>query len=175
MTRPFSVVVATLAACATGGTPQAPVDISKELAIPDGQALVLRAAATGSQIYACKPKAADPAAYEWAFIAPEADLADADGRPLGKHYAGPTWESSDGSKIVGAVKEKAPAPAAGDIGSVGRGEWSPRAGEVGAARADQRWRRAAVGLRRRARRRRGARAVYRDVSVLGAPLDGRLG
>lgn len=115
MTRPFSVVVAALAACATAGTPQAPVDIPKELAVPEGQALVLRAAATGSQVYACKPKAADPTAYEWAFVAPEADLADADGLPLGKHYAGPTWQSSDGSKIVGAVKEKAPAPAAGDI------------------------------------------------------------
>jgi len=52
---------------------------------------------------------------------------------------------------------------------VGRGEWSPRAGEVRAARADQRWRRATIRLRRRARRRRGAHAVYRDGSVLGAP------
>jgi len=107
--------VAALAACATAGTPQGPVDTPKELAVPEGQALVLRAAATGSQIYACKPRAAGPAAYEWAFVAPEADLADADGRPLGKHNSGPTWQSSDGSKIVGAVKEKAPAPAAGDI------------------------------------------------------------
>ena len=28
----------------------------------------------------------------------------------GKHYAGPHWESTDGSKILGTVKERANAP-----------------------------------------------------------------
>ena len=30
---------------------------------------------------------------------------------MGKHYAGPTWESDDGSKVVGTVKARADAPA----------------------------------------------------------------
>jgi hypothetical protein len=34
---------------------------------------------------------------------------------IGKHYAGPHWESTDGSKVVAAVKERADAPAAGAI------------------------------------------------------------
>jgi hypothetical protein len=34
------------------------------------------------------------------------------GRILAKHYAGPTWEASDGSKVVGEVAAKSPAPQA---------------------------------------------------------------
>ncbi len=100
-----------LAACATTGAPSPSTDLPKEIAVPEGHELVLRAAARGSQIYACRPKAADASAYEWVFVAPEADLLDADGRTLGRHFAGPTWQTADGSKIVGAVKEKAPAQA----------------------------------------------------------------
>jgi hypothetical protein len=44
------------------------------------------------------------------FVAPEARLADANGTPIGRHYAGPTWEASDGSKVVGVVKAKVDAP-----------------------------------------------------------------
>ena len=52
---------------------------------------------------------------EWAFVAPEADLFDARGNKIGRHYAGPHWEATDGSNIVGAVKERADAPTAGAI------------------------------------------------------------
>jgi hypothetical protein len=45
-------------------------------------------------------------------VAPEAELFDASGKKVGKHYAGPTWESiEDGSKVVGTVKSRADAPA----------------------------------------------------------------
>ena len=71
--------------------------------------------ASGVQVYECRAKAGDAGAAEWVFIAPEAQLFDADGLPVGKHYAGPTWESNDGSKVVGAVKAKADAPDAGAI------------------------------------------------------------
>lgn len=40
---------------------------------------------------------------------------DASGKKIGKHYAGPHWESTDGSKIVGTVKERADAPQADAI------------------------------------------------------------
>jgi len=33
----------------------------------------------------------------------------------GRHYAGPHWESTDASKILGTVKERADAPVAGAI------------------------------------------------------------
>jgi hypothetical protein len=46
----------------------------------------------------------DPARFEWIFKAPEAELFDKAGKRIGKHYAGPTWESDDGNKAVGAAK-----------------------------------------------------------------------
>ncbi len=64
--------------------------------------------AKGTQIYACNKN--DAGAYAWTFKAPDAELADAAGKTIGKHYGGPTWEGSDGGKVVGAVKASAPAP-----------------------------------------------------------------
>ena len=49
-------------------------------------------------------------AYAWTFRGPEAELDDAAGKVIGKHYGGPTWEGNDGGKVVGAVKASAPAP-----------------------------------------------------------------
>lgn len=60
------------------------------------------APAKGVQIYECRDA-------KWVFIAPEADLFDRGGRKIGTHYAGPTWEAADGSKVIGAVKERADA------------------------------------------------------------------
>ena len=40
----------------------------------------------------------------------EAALFDARGNKIGRHYAGPHWESTDGNKILGTVKERADAP-----------------------------------------------------------------
>ena len=44
----------------------------------------------------------------WTFVAPEAVLsANAGGTGVvGLHYAGPTWESVSGSKVVGAVEDR---------------------------------------------------------------------
>jgi hypothetical protein len=64
--------------------------------------------AKGAQIYVCNKN--DAGAYAWTFKAPEAELADAAGKTIGKHYGGPTWDGSDGGKVVGAVKASAPAP-----------------------------------------------------------------
>ena len=64
--------------------------------------------AKGVQIYACNKNVAG--AYAWIFKGPEAELADTAGKTIGKHYGGPTWEGSDGGKVVGAVKASAPAP-----------------------------------------------------------------
>jgi hypothetical protein len=103
-----------LAACAS--PPPAPA-----VAVPDalkpaaGEAAVATVAARGVQIYECRVKKDNPGATEWAFVAPEAELFDAQGKQVGKHYAGPHWESNDGSKIVGAVKARADAPQAGAI------------------------------------------------------------
>ena len=85
-------------------------DVPATLRPPAGQVVYLEALATGVQIYECTSKRDDPSQYEWAFRAPEAELADRSGRSLGKHYAGPTWESLDGSKVVGEAKASDPGP-----------------------------------------------------------------
>ena len=87
-------------------------DIPAKLVPPQEEPLIGRYAANGVQIYACTVKSG---AREWRFKAPEAELIDAQGRPFAKHYAGPTWEAPDGSKVVGKVLASEPAPKAGAI------------------------------------------------------------
>lgn len=82
---------------------------------PVGDALVTVVSARGVQVYECRPMKDNPAAMEWAFVAPEAELFDAQGRQVGKHYAGPHWEANDGSKVVGTVTASAPSPQPGAI------------------------------------------------------------
>jgi len=95
---------------------------SQQLAnVPDklkpgaNESLAMVVPAKGVQIYECRAVKDKPGAYEWAFVAPEADLFDTRGNRIGKHYGGPHWESNDSSKIIGALKERADAPAADAI------------------------------------------------------------
>jgi hypothetical protein len=94
-----------LTACA-GGKNLKRDDIPPALHVSQGQQLALKVHATGVQIYACQPNKDDPTRFEWAFKAPEAALLGRGGRQVGKHYAGPSWESNDGSKVVGSVVAK---------------------------------------------------------------------
>jgi len=87
-----------------------PPDVPVSVRAPVGQEAFLEALASGVQIYACAAKSNQPTAFEWAFRAPEAALVDRSGRAIGKHYAGPTWESIDGSAVVGDVKARDPGP-----------------------------------------------------------------
>jgi hypothetical protein len=99
---PFLSAVA-LAGCA--GT----VPVPESLKPGPAESLARVVPAKGVQIYECRDG-------KWAFVAPEADLFDSRGRLIGRHYAGPTWESAaDGSKVVGSVKSRADAPAPGAI------------------------------------------------------------
>ena len=103
----LGAALAGLSGCAAVKTPLPP-DVPAALGPPAGQTVYLEALATGVQIYECIAK--PDSAYEWAFKAPEAALADRSGRSLGKHYAGPTWESNDGSAVAGEVKSRDPGP-----------------------------------------------------------------
>jgi hypothetical protein len=104
MLRRLAVAIL-LSACAT-----APKTLPPNLAVPGGSVERLSAFAKGTQNYFCQQKKSAPGTFEWAFTAPEADLFDAAGSKIGTHFAGPTWQLDDGSKVVGAVKEKAPSP-----------------------------------------------------------------
>jgi hypothetical protein len=80
------------------------------LHVPAGEPLIKQLHATGVQIYECAPAKNDPAQFEWAFRGPEAKLVTKGGGSAGKHYAGPTWESNDGSAVVGEVIASSPSP-----------------------------------------------------------------
>jgi hypothetical protein len=95
--------------CASAPTANAP-EIPASLRPPAGEMLFLEARASGVQIYRCALKPGQPATYEWVFQGPEAALVDRSGHSLGKHYAGPTWESNDGSSVVGEVTARDPGP-----------------------------------------------------------------
>src|SRR5262249_20270631 len=75
----------------------------------------------------------------WVLREPEAELFGDGGRAMGRHYAGPTWESADGSKVVGELARRLPAPHTGAVpwllvravrsegdGVFGRGTWIQR-------------------------------------------------
>ena len=103
-----------IAGCA--GTHLRPtVQVPDKLSPGPDESLAMIVAAKGVQIYECRAKKDQSGDYEWAFVAPEADLFDSAGTRVGKHYAGPHWESNDGSKIAGTVKASSPAPAADSI------------------------------------------------------------
>jgi hypothetical protein len=83
---------------------------------PTGDAkLIERVAARGVQIYECRADKTTATGAKWVFVAPQADLVDAQGARLGTHYAGPHWEAADGSKIVGKLEARADAPQADAI------------------------------------------------------------
>jgi hypothetical protein len=81
----------------------APLKVPDTLKVPDGQVLAIAAHGLGVQIYQCQARATAPTDFAWILKAPEAQLHYDAGRELGKHYAGPTWEAFDGSKVVGEV------------------------------------------------------------------------
>lgn len=90
--------------------PFVPPDTPAALRVPQGQSVFLEALATGVQIYECAAKSDEPSGFAWTFKAPEATLTDRAGRSIGKHYAGPTWESADGSTVVAEVSSRDPGP-----------------------------------------------------------------
>ena len=109
-TTPLAIVVcaALCGGCAhdrpavtDSGTAVLPVPAA--LKVPDTQVLTVAARGAGVQIYVCQASGSDPARFAWTLKAPEATLRYQAGRELGRHYAGPTWEANDGSKVVGEL------------------------------------------------------------------------
>ena len=111
---PFAAT-ALLAACSVAALKPTPptVVVPGNLAAPATESLVRTLWADGVQVYECKARPDGGPA--WVFVAPDANLVDANGVLVGHHYAGPTWEAGDGSKVVGAVKAKVDSPDAGAI------------------------------------------------------------
>ena len=76
--------------------PELPSPACDNIQVPESNKVAFHAYAIGVQIYRWNGSA-------WVFVAPAAVLyanAGYDGE-VGTHYAGPTWESNSGSKVVG--------------------------------------------------------------------------
>jgi len=103
----FTLALLALAGHTIGAQAQVPAAI----AAADATA-VATFHAEGAQIYECK--SGSDGKLAWAFREPIAALV-LDGRTVGRHYAGPTWEDADGSAVVGKVAASAPGTTADDI------------------------------------------------------------
>ncbi len=99
-----ALLVMLLAGKAAAQTPSA-------VAAP-GEAIVITLHAEGAQVYECK--AGSDGKLIWAFREPIATLL-LGGKTVGRHYAGPTWEHTDGSAVVGKVIANAPGTTPNDI------------------------------------------------------------
>jgi len=82
---------------AENGSREPDLSACPNIQVPQGNVVAFHVYAVGVQIYQWNGSA-------WVFVAPEARLfADAGYHgQVGTHYAGPTWESNSGSKVLGA-------------------------------------------------------------------------
>ena len=82
-----------------------PPPVPTDLAVPAGNELTSRVAGVGVQIYVWTVNPTNAALARWVFKAPHALLfascEEERSEVVGIHFAGPTWQSNDGSKVVG--------------------------------------------------------------------------
>jgi hypothetical protein len=91
--------------------PAAAAEVPDAIAAP-GEILIATVNAVGAQIYECKADTAGKLA--WQFREPVATLL-IDGKTVGRHYAGPSWELVDGSVVTAKVAGRVPAASPNDI------------------------------------------------------------
>jgi hypothetical protein len=113
-TRPLLAAIVSgfvaLAQLAHANTKAATV-VPASIAAPADEKMVLRAHASGAQIYVCGPGA--DGKPQWTLKAPQADLHDRKGAVIGHHYAGPAgpaWKHNDGSEVTGKAVARADSP-----------------------------------------------------------------
>lgn len=105
-----------LAGCGTLPAPVTDAPVPAQLDPGPGHRLVATLHARGVQVYQCREAKETAGRYEWAFVGPEAELLDTRLHPGGRHFAGPSWEAPDGSRVVGSgVRARADASVPGAI------------------------------------------------------------
>ena len=101
-----AVSLATLL-CAVQASAQTPFAIAGR-----GNAVVATLHAEGAQIYECKSDSGGSAEQSgtltWQFREPIATLI-VDGKSIGRHYAGPNWDHTDGSGVKARCSQVRPA------------------------------------------------------------------
>jgi hypothetical protein len=80
--------------------------------VPAGARVVLEARGEGVQIYTCSET---QSGFKWVLTGPDARLLDDSGKPIGVHFAGPTWKLTDGSTVAGELIANKPSPDANSV------------------------------------------------------------
>lgn len=113
--RLSALLIAAAGFCVSHASAQAPAQAAAQIpaavAAP-GEHTIATFQGVGAQIYECKAGADGKLA--WVFREPIAALID-NGKTVGRHYTGPTWEDVDSSKIIGKAVGNAPGSTADDI------------------------------------------------------------
>ena len=86
--------------------------VPKAIAAAAGEAAIVTIHAEGAQIYDCKADSGGK--LVWQFREPIATLM-IDGKTVGRHFAGPSWELADSSAVTGKVVARAPGSTGKDI------------------------------------------------------------
>jgi hypothetical protein len=110
--RGFAFATLLVAASAALPLSVAAQQVPQQLQPSASEQLFLQLHAKGDQVYTCKSTSGQ---FTWILKAPDAQLFDKDGKPFGKHFAGPSWEANDGSRVTGKAVANAPSPDANSI------------------------------------------------------------
>lgn len=97
------VFAGSLSAQLTPSVPNAP----DPLRPPKDQLLLLHLEGKGTQIYTCQNRGG---VHAWKLKRPDANLFRDSGEETGCHFAGPTWETKDGSRVTGKFVASVPSP-----------------------------------------------------------------
>ena len=108
MRRALTIATLLAAGCSASSSLTSP-GAPPALKVPENERLSLEAFASGVQVYECG------AGGQWVAKGVEAELADRDGRKIGRHFAGLTWEANDGSKVTGEIRARENARSADDV------------------------------------------------------------
>jgi hypothetical protein len=94
--------------------PKVPAGATKlpDAIVVPGETPVAMFHAEGAQVYECK--ASSDGKLAWQFREPIATLF-LDGKTVGRHYAGPSWEHIDGSAVIAKVTGSTPGASAKDL------------------------------------------------------------
>jgi hypothetical protein len=103
----LAIAAVLLAASTSAASAQVPAAIAAP-----GETVIATIHAQGAQVYDCKTGA--DGKLVWTFREPIATLL-LDGKTVGRHYAGPNWEHTDGSAVVAKAAGRAPGASAKDI------------------------------------------------------------
>ena len=151
-----------------------PPKVPPDLQVPAGNELQFHASGVGVQIYVWTANPTNAALSSWVFKAPHAVLFHREECVVGIHFAGPTWEANDGSKVVGArvasstVDSNAipwlllQAASTGGVGILADTTYIQRVNTVGGLAPSTPGRRCG---------RRGPRALYRGLLLLSRQVE----